>query len=130
MTMSLLENEHVQTNGFIFMLNASEVRRQNIHRELQQQAAYSVGHCLPLRIGAFHVCQPTWPFRFALPFIKLFIGPPLSSRIKVAHGDSTDIVSKMETYGIQAGQIPSDIPGGKYQIDNRAWLDERRRCGK
>lgn len=130
MTLALLENENVQKNGFIFMLNASQVSPINMHRALQKKAAYSVGHCLPLRIGAFHVCQPTWPFRLALPFIKFFIRDPLASKIKVAHGTSEEIITKLGEYGIKPSQIPSDIAGGEYELDNAKWLAERKGAGK
>lgn len=130
MTMALLENKNVQTNGFLFMVNASQVSSKNMNRALQKKAAYSVGHCLPLRIGAFHVCQPTWPFRLALPFIKYFIKQPLASRIKVAHGTSEEVVAKLGEYGIKPNHVPSDIAGGQYELDNNKWLEERKQAAK
>lgn len=122
----LLESAAVQKNGFILMLNASTVSPKNMHRALQKKAAYSVGHCLPMRIGAFHVCQPTLHFRFALPVIKFFIGSPLKQRIKVSKGTEEEIISKLNEYGIPADQVPSDISGGKYELDHAKWLEARQ----
>ena len=132
MVYALLENEYVQRNGFIMMVDASQVTTKTIHiRGLQKKGAYSIGHCLPMRIGAFHFIQPAWPFRLVmLPFIKFFIGSPIAGRMKVSAGTDEEVISQLQEYGIQPDEIPVNIPGGAYELDIKKYMEERKAAGK
>lgn len=130
MVHAMLENENVQKHGMILMVNPRNVGFQSISRDLQRQAAFSVSRCLPMRIGAFHVCQPSWIFRLSIPFLRLFIGPRLRPVFKVHAGKPEKIQSRLAQYGIQASDIPVDIDGGTMSLDHSKWLADRRAAGK
>jgi hypothetical protein len=130
MVYSMLENEEVSKHGMILMVNPRNVGIRNIKRELQRKAAFSVSKCLPMRTGAFHVCQPSWIFRLSIPFLRLFIGPKLRPVFKVHSGSPQHMMAELKKYGIEPDQVPVDIDGGKFQLDHKKWLADRRAQGK
>ena len=130
MVYSLLENENVQKHGMILMVNPRDVGFVNINRELQKKAAFSVSKCLPMKIGAFRVCQPSWVFRMSIPFLRMFIGPKLRPVFHVNAGSKEHVMEHLKKYGIQESQVPVDIDGGKFELDHKQWLEDRKAAGK
>lgn len=55
---SALEEEHVQKRGMVFLINYLGAQISMVDRKLMKLVMPSVSGCLPIRVGAIHVCNP------------------------------------------------------------------------
>jgi hypothetical protein len=55
---SALEDEHVQKVGMVFIVNYLGATVQVVDPKLMKLVMPSVSGCLPVRVGAIHVCNP------------------------------------------------------------------------
>jgi hypothetical protein len=55
---SALEEEHVQKRGMVFIVNYLGAQISVVDPKLMKLVMPSVSGCLPVRVGAIHVCNP------------------------------------------------------------------------
>lgn len=55
---SVLEEERVQKVGMVFLINYSGAHISVVDPKLMSMVMSSVSGCLPIRVGAIHVCNP------------------------------------------------------------------------
>ena len=55
---SALEDERVQKVGMVFLINYSGAHISVVDPKLMNMVMSSVSGCLPIRVGAIHVCNP------------------------------------------------------------------------
>lgn len=55
---SALEDEEVQKRGMVFLGNYSGAEVSIVDPKLMKLVMGSVSGCLPVRVGAIHVCNP------------------------------------------------------------------------
>ena len=123
-----LEDEVTQKRGIILLLFPHHAQFSQFDRKLVAINAESMKGCLPVRVGAFHICQPPTFFTIVFPIIKLLLGKRLRERIKVHTGSEEHVLERLARFGIPAESVPSDL-GGAVVLNQKAWLEHRRESG-
>lgn len=94
-----------QKQGIVFVFKCGNSLRQWDIRA-SNMLAESFKSCLPLRVGALHVCHPPGHITFLLKLSKIFLGKKLRERIHVHAGSNEDVLEKMSKYGIGTESLP------------------------
>ena len=123
-----LEDEVTQKRGIILLLFPHHAQYSQFDRKLVATNAESMKGCLPVRVGAFHICQPPTFFTIVFPIIKLLLGKRLRERIKVHTGSEEHVLERLARFGIPVESVPSDL-GGAVVLNQKAWLEHRRESG-
>mmetsp|Transcript_16128 Transcript_16128/g.46289 ORF Transcript_16128/g.46289 Transcript_16128/m.46289 type:complete len:295 (+) Transcript_16128:238-1122(+) len=123
-----LEDEATQKRGIILLLFPNHAEFSQFDRKLVASNAESMKGCLPVRVGAFHICQPPTFFTIVFPIIKLLLGKRLRERIKVHTGSEEHVLERLARFGISTESVPSDL-GGAVVLNQKAWLENRRESG-
>ena len=123
-----LEDEVTQKRGIILLLFPHHAQFSQFDRKLVASNAESMKGCLPVRVGAFHICHPPTFFTIVFPIIKLLLGKRLRERIKVHTGSEEHVLERLARFGIPAESVPSDL-GGAVVLNQKAWLEHRRESG-
>jgi len=141
---SAIEEDDVQRKGVVIIAHPEHVARSQIDQKLMKMNVTCIRGCLPVRIAAFHVCNPPFFFELLFPIVKLLMGERLRKRIKI-HSDrngkknkstkgegsveeSTVIRKLVDKYGIDKIKIPTEVGGGN-TIDHVQWLEDRKVAG-
>lgn len=69
-----LENEGAQKRGIVMIIYPKNARFKQFDRHMSKMFMESIKGCLPVRVSAFHICQPPTFFSIIWPFINLFLG--------------------------------------------------------
>ena len=123
-----LEDEMTQKRGIILLLYPHRAHVSQFDRKLVSMNAASIKGCLPVRVGAFHICHPPAFFTVVFPVLNFFLGKRLRARIKVHTGSETHILETLARYGISKESVPSDL-GGDVKLDQKKWLEMRKESG-
>jgi hypothetical protein len=82
--------------------------------------------CLPIQIGALHLCMND-PLLLALkPIMIMFLGKYLRSRLRVHEGSHNDIQYALMTYGIPVDALPVTHQGDVRTPNHKKWLARRK----
>ena len=68
-----MESETTQKYGIIFMTYPGGVTMSQVDRGLIKILLPSIQGTIPIRLSAFHSCQPPTFVKLVLPFVKLFM---------------------------------------------------------
>ena len=123
-----LEDEVVQKNGMVFIVNYLGAQVSVVDPKLMKLVMPSVSGCLPVRVGAIHVCNPPGFFeKVVYPIIKLFMSERMRSRINLHHNTSDpNFLSTLgEKYGLDRGVLPTEL-GGYIALNGLGWIEERK----
>jgi len=120
-----LENEDAQKRGIVMIIVPKNARFKQFDRHLSKMLMESIKGCLPVRVSAFHICQPPTFFSMIWPIMNLFLGERLRKRVKVYSGSDKKVLEKLQVYGLSNDSIPSEL-GGNIVLDHKNWLYERR----
>mmetsp|Transcript_5051 Transcript_5051/g.14498 ORF Transcript_5051/g.14498 Transcript_5051/m.14498 type:complete len:207 (+) Transcript_5051:107-727(+) len=123
-----LEEESVQQKGVVMLLYPHNAKLAQVDRKLMKMNSESMKGCIPVRLSAFHVCNPPKFFSIVFPLLKLFLGDRLRKRIRVHSGDKEKVIDHLAHFGLTKDCIPSDL-GGNIVLDNLGWLKERKDSG-
>lgn len=139
-----IEEEDVQRKGIVIIAHPEHAARSQMDRKLMKINVTSIKGCLPVRIAAFHVCNPPLFFEVVFSIAKVLMGERLRKRIKIhsngngkkdksAKGggsvEETTVIRKLvNKYGIDKIKIPSEVGGGN-TIDHVQWLEDRKVAG-
>lgn len=127
-TWSALQDEEVQRKGIITIIFPHGCQYHKFDRKLAKQTVEATRGCLPMRVGAFHVCHAPTTLKLVLPFFKVLLGSRLRKRIKFHFGTDEHVVSKLGNYGIQVENIPTEL-GGTLVLNQNKWVAKRRESG-
>jgi hypothetical protein len=123
-----LEDEATQKRGIVLLLFPHHAHFSQFDRKLVASNAESMKGCLPVRVGALHICHPPTFFTIVFPIIKLLLGKRLRERIKVHTGSEAHVLERLACFGIPKESIPSDL-GGDVVLNQKAWLKKRKESG-
>jgi CRAL/TRIO domain len=125
---SLELDERVQKNGMIFLAWPHHARFPQLDRALAKIVLGSIQGALPVRLSAFHLCQPPSFFKLIFPITKLFLTDRTKKRLKVHVGSTSEVAAKLASFGLSKDDLPEQI-GGTVKLDVEKWLKERRTSG-
>lgn len=126
-----LEDEMTQRVGMVFLVNYNNTKASVVDRKLMGLIMGSINGCLPIRIGAFHVCHPPWFFgKLVFPIIKMMMSERMKKRFVLHNGSSQEKILKQfeDKYGLSCDVLPSEL-GGKINFDTEKWIKERKNSG-
>jgi len=119
-----LETTLVPTKGLIMVGYLYNVTLSHVDRDLVKSVLGSIQGCLPVRMSAFHICNPPTIFRVIFPIISVFMQPRLRRRVLV---HSSDVAEQLTgEYSFKKEHLPTDI-GGDLVLDAAKWTKERER---
>lgn len=124
-----MEKEETQKYGMIFITYPGRVTMSQIDRGLIKMLLPSIQGTIPIRLSAFHSCQPPNFLKLFLPFVKLFMSDRTKDRLLFHFGSKEKVLQKLESYGLQKEDIPTTL-GGEAVINTKAWIEQRRADGK
>lgn len=124
-----MESEETQKYGLLFITFPAGVTMSQVDRGLIKILLPSIQGTIPLRLSAFHSCQPPTFLKLVLPFIKLFMSDRTKDRLLFHFGSTEKVRQKLESYGLTKDNIPQSL-GGNVVVDTKAWIEQRRAEGK
>ena len=122
-----LENEATQKKGIIFLVLPETVKFSSFDYALDAMIKDSIKGCLPVRIGAMHVCNP--PKIFRLLVLLFFMDNRVRKHLRIHCGSEVLVLESLSVYGLTKHDIPSEL-GGCVVLDHNAWLSARMAAGK
>ena len=127
---SLVEgNDTVQKVGIVVVAFPRHAKVSYLDRKLMKMNMESLTGCIPVRLGALHVCHPPWFFgKVAYPIMKLVMSERVRKRVRVHVGSQEKVLKELEAFGMGREVLPSEL-GGDVILDNDAWLQERKMGG-
>lgn len=120
-----LEDEETQKQGVVFLCDLSKAAVNLLDHELCRVVALSVTGCIPVRLSGIHGCYPPAVFWILFPIIKVLLGERLGKRIKIHSGAKKRVHAELTKYLMPIHVVPSQL-GGQLELDNAAWIEERR----
>jgi len=120
-----LEDEITQKRGIVMILYPLKARVGQFDRKLIKADFENIRGCIPVRVGAFHVCHPPLFAHMVLPTIKMLLGRKLGSRLHVFSGKKKVVLEKLSKFGIAKKCVPTEL-GGYLVLDQDLWLADRR----
>ena len=83
---------------------------------------------IPILFRAVHICTGSGAsvVSLVLPVIKHMMGRRIRHRVILHAGSDTEIVQRMELYGLEKRNIPSILGGNFTRADFDAWLKDRQ----
>ena len=124
-----MESEATQKYGILFITYPAGVTMSQVDRGLIKILLPSIQGTIPIRLSAFHSCQPPTFLKLVLPFIKLFMSDRTKDRLLFHFGSTEKVREKLESYGLTRDNIPQSL-GGEVIVDTKAWIEKRRAEGK
>jgi hypothetical protein len=124
-----MESEQTQKYGILFITYPAGVTMSQVDRGLIKILLPSIQGTIPIRLSAFHSCQPPPFLKLVLPFIKLFMSERTKQRVLFHMGTTEKVRAKLESYGLTRDNIPQSL-GGNVVVDTKSWIDQRRMEGK
>lgn len=124
-----LEKPEAQKHGMIFIIHPRNAKFSQFDRNLSKLILPTIQGSLPVRLSAFHICQPPSFIKIILPIAKLFMSDLTKKRLRIHFGSKDDIRAKLESHGLPKDSIPVSL-GGDAKIDTKAWIGKRRAAGK
>lgn len=124
-----MESEETQKYGILFITFPAGVTMSQVDRGLIKILLPSIQGTIPIRLSAFHSCQPPAFLKLVLPFVKLFMSERTKQRILFHMGPTEKVRDKLESYGLTRDNIPQSL-GGNVVVDTKAWIDSRLAAGK
>lgn len=124
-----LASEDAQKHGIIFIAHPAGAKFAQFDRGLIKQILPSIQGALPVRLSAFHICQPPSFIKIILPIAKLFMSERTKKRLCIHFGSTEYVCKKLEGFGMTKANIPKNL-GGEADIDIVAWLEKKRAEGK
>ena len=126
---AVLENVEAQKHGIIFLAHPEGAKFGQFDRGLIKIILGSIQGALPVRLSAFHICQPPPFLKIILPIVKLFMTERTKKRLNIHFGSKDDVCKKLETYGLTKDCLPQQV-GGELTVDMPTWIGQRRAAGK
>lgn len=83
---SAIEEDDVQRKGVVIIAHPEHATHSQLDRKLMKLNVASIRGCLPVRIAAFHVCNPPFFFEIVFSIAKVLMGERLRKRVKI-HSD-------------------------------------------
>lgn len=124
-----LEEESVQKYGFIMIADPREAKMSQTDTKLDKLNIQSVKGCLPVRIGAMHLCHMPAFFALIWPVVKVFLGAKLRKRIILHNGSVSHVLERLQKFGgLFQNQLPEQL-GGSLVVDHKQWLADRKAKG-
>jgi CRAL/TRIO domain len=126
---SLQLDERVQKHGMIFLAWPHHAKFSQFDRAMAKLVLGSIQGTLPVRLSAFHLCQPPSFFKLIFPIVKLFLTNRTKQRLKVHFASTADeIAATLASFGLSRDDLPEQI-GGTVNLDVEKWLKQRRSSG-
>jgi hypothetical protein len=122
-----LEDEETQKKGIVFLVLPERVKFFHFDYALDTMIKDSIKGCLPVRIGAMHVCNP--PKIFRLLVLLFFMDNRVRKHLRIHCGSEVLVLESLSEYGLTKHSIPSEL-GGCVVLDHNAWLSARMAAGK
>ena len=129
MVHAALESTETQKHGIIFITHPAGAKFHQFDRGLVKQVLPSLQGAIPVRLSAFHICQPPSFFKLIRPIVNLFMSDRVKKRLCIHFGSVDNVREKLEGFGMTRDNIPKKV-GGDAEIDIVAWLEKRRAEGK
>lgn len=127
---SVLEDEEVQKKGCVIIGHPKNAPHPPDFKMMRMKIG-SLQGCIPIRVGAIHICHPPVFFKVVWPVIRMIMNKVMKKRVHVHSGKDEEVMKKLkEKYAIEKHMIPTDMSGGELVLDEAKWLEERRGAGK
>jgi hypothetical protein len=124
-----LESPTAQKHGLLFLAYPKNARLSQFDPQLSKVVLPTIQGALPIRISAFHMCQPPAFIQLVLPIIKLFMSERTKKRVQLHFGSLPKIHKKLAKYGLTKANLPT-VMGGEAVVDSSAFIARRRAEGK
>ncbi|KAL7467082.1 hypothetical protein ACHAXS_007351 [Conticribra weissflogii] len=113
MFLSMLENnESAQRLGIVVVGYPHHVKLSHVDRKLLKMNMESMTGCIPIRLGALHICHPPWFFsKIVFPIIKIVVSERIRKRVRIHSGSKEDVLKELEGFGLSKKDLPVDIGG-------------------
>ncbi len=110
---SMLENnESAQKLGIVVVGYPHHVKLSHVDRKLLKMNMESMTGCIPIRLGALHICHPPWFFsKIVFPIIKIVVSERIRKRVRIHSGSKEDVLKELEGFGLSKKDLPVDIGG-------------------
>lgn len=119
----------LQLEGMVVVAFPHHAKISYVDRKLMKMNMDSFSGCLPIRMGAFHICHPPWFFgKIIFPFMKLVMPKRMLKRIRVHTGSEEKVLDSLREFGLSREVLPSEL-GGDVIIDTDAWIQEMKSRG-
>jgi CRAL/TRIO domain len=122
-----LEDEETQKKGIVFLIFPERVKFSKFDYALDTMIKDSIKGCLPVRIGAMHVCNPPTIFRILV--LLFFMDDRVRKHLRIHCGSEARVLESLSVCGITKDNVPSKLGGGVV-LDHKAWLNTRKAAGK
>ena len=123
-----LENENSQKYGVIVIGDPSRASFSQFDRKLSKMLLPCLQGAFPIRLSAYHVCNPPSFVALIMPILKLFMSDRVNNRIIFHTGSNADVLKSLNQYGIDKSCVPVEL-GGDVHMDHIRWMDIRRKQG-
>jgi hypothetical protein len=124
-----LESPTAQKHGLLFLAFPKGARFSQFDPQLSKVVLPTIQGALPIRVSAFHICQPPAFIQLILPIIKLFMSDRTKKRMQLHFGSLDKIHKKLGKYGLTKANLPT-VMGGEAVVDTPAFIARRRAEGK
>mmetsp|Transcript_11895 Transcript_11895/g.22206 ORF Transcript_11895/g.22206 Transcript_11895/m.22206 type:complete len:333 (-) Transcript_11895:217-1215(-) len=116
---SMLENnESAQKLGIVVIGYPHHVKLSYVDRKLLKMNLESMTGCIPVRLGALHICHPPWFFsKIVFPIMKIVMNERMRKRVRLHNGSKEDVLGELEGFGLSKRVLPVDI-GGEVVVES------------
>ena len=110
---SILENnDTAQKVGIVVLAYPHHLKLSYVDRKLMRMNMESLSGCIPVRLGALHVCHPPWFFaKIVFPIMKLVAGDRIRKRVRLHSGTEEKVLQDLEGFGLGKEVLPSELGG-------------------
>lgn len=121
---TIMEDAELRKRGVVMLIDGREIHMKHYSRK-EQRLSPMMDRVLPLRIRAFHDCNPSKVLFYVLyPIVKRFIGKNTRLRIKMHFGTEANVLAELEAYCLPKDRVPTEL-GGDVILDINQWVLER-----
>eukprot|EP00574_Skeletonema_japonicum_P012968 CAMPEP_0201713528 /NCGR_PEP_ID=MMETSP0593-20130828/339_1 /ASSEMBLY_ACC=CAM_ASM_000672 /TAXON_ID=267983 /ORGANISM="Skeletonema japonicum, Strain CCMP2506" /LENGTH=303 /DNA_ID=CAMNT_0048202685 /DNA_START=23 /DNA_END=934 /DNA_ORIENTATION=+ len=122
-------NDDVQKLGIVVIGYPHNAKISYVDRKLMKMNMEGITGCIPVRMGAFHICHPPWFFeKVVFPIIKVVMPDRMRKRLRTHCGSQEKVLESLKKFGLEREVLPSDI-GGDVILDVDGWLQECKKKG-
>jgi hypothetical protein len=121
----ILENEETAKKGLIGIDFQDSISLAKADTNLVFACHECFKSVLPLRMSAYHICQPAPFMAMMWPVVKYIFGDRIFKRTHLHYGTPEKVLKSLHKFGLDDADIPEAL-GGNRVIDIKQWIEKRR----
>ena len=127
-----LEDDRTGRDGVVFVNYPARLKFSQLSPQLAKLALGA--EKLPVRIEGFHIINPPKLFtKFVFPIIKAaakLVSQQFHDMLALHIGSDEKVIKELEAEGLPRTALPAGMPGGTFNKEHAAWLEERKAQGR